>query len=262
VIRADLIVEGAAEIVTCAARDSSSTSSQSDAGVIPGGVVACADGAIVFVGTAEACRASVALDPSGRRVDARGGVVLPGFVDAHTHLPFGGWRDDELEKRLAGASYQEIAAAGGGILSTVRATRALTPSALETLVRDRLDAMLEAGTTTVEAKSGYGLSRESELAILEALDRVGDHPVEVLPTFLGAHVVGPEYRDGGDGRRAAYVKLVVEELLRLVGRRGRLLEDVIDRPGLEVDGKEAPEPVADTQNDDDQRETDRVEPSG
>jgi len=220
VIRADLIVEGAAEIVTCAARSPSSHSSPADAGVIPGGVVACADGAIVFVGTAEACRASVTLDPSGLRIDARGGVVLPGFVDAHTHLPFGGWRDDELEKRLAGASYQEIAAAGGGILSTVRATRALTPSALETLVRERLDAMLEAGTTTVEAKSGYGLSRESELVILEALARAADHPVELLPTFLGAHVVGPEYRGGGEGSRAAYVTLVVEELLPEVAGRG------------------------------------------
>jgi imidazolonepropionase len=215
-IRADLILDGAAEIVTCAARGSSSTTSQGDAGVITGGSIACAGGAIVFVGKAEECRANVTLDPSGRRVDVRGGVVLPGFVDAHTHLPFGGWRDDELEKRLQGASYQEIAAAGGGILSTVRATRALDGTALEALVRDRLDAMLEAGTTTVEAKSGYGLSRESELGILDALARVSDHPVEVLPTFLGAHVVGPEYRDG---RRAEYVALVAEELLPEVASR-------------------------------------------
>jgi imidazolonepropionase len=240
VIRADLIVEGAAEVVTCAAHAPSPAtthaSTQSDAGVIPDGVVACADGVIVFVGTAEACRASVALDPSGRRIDARGGVVLPGFVDAHTHLPFGGWRDDELEKRLAGATYQEIAAAGGGILSTVRATRALTPSALEALVRERLDAMLEGGTTTVEAKSGYGLSRESELAILEALARVLDHPVEVLPTFLGAHVVGPEYRAGGAGRRAEYVRLVAETLLPEVASRGlaRFCDVFIDQGAFTV----------------------------
>jgi len=202
-------------------------------GVIVGGAVACAGETIVFVGMAEECRRQVALDPSGRRIDARGGVVLPGFVDAHTHLPFGGWRDDEFEKRLAGATYQEIAAAGGGILSTVRATRALGAEALAALVRIRLDAMLAAGTTTVEAKSGYGLSHESEIAILKCLASVQDHPVEVRPTFLGAHVVAPEYRDG---RRAQYVSLVAEKILPDVAARGlaRFCDVFIDEGAFTV----------------------------
>jgi len=236
-MRADLIVENAAEVVTCAAPPGPSgreTNSREIAGVIENGAVACAQGAIVFVGTADACRAAVTLDTGGRRLDARGGIVTPGFVDAHTHLPFGGWRDDELEKRLAGATYQEIAAAGGGILSTVRATRALSPDALDALVRARLDAMLESGTTTVEAKSGYGLSRESEIAILEALGRASSHPVEVLPTFLGAHVVGPEYRDG---RRAEYVKLVAETLLPEIARKklARFCDVFVDEGAFTVD---------------------------
>lgn len=211
-IRADLIIDGAAEVVTCA---SPGSIDQGEVGSIQRGAVACAVDRIVFVGTSDACGREVELSPGGRRLDARGGVVLPGFVDPHTHLPFGGWRAAEFAMRLAGATYLEIAAAGGGILSTVRATRAVPVEDLAALVRGRLDQMLLAGTTTVEAKSGYGLSTESEIAILRALRLASDHHVEIEPTFLGAHVVAPEFREG---RRGDYVRLLVDDVIPQVAR--------------------------------------------
>ncbi len=248
-IRAELIIEGAAEVVTCAPRATPGQPAgahpagdagrplllpQAETGVIPGGAVACAGGRIVFVGSAGACQREVVLDAGGTRIDARGGVVMPGFVDPHTHLPFGGWRAAELEKRIAGATYLEIAAAGGGILSTVRATRALGEGRLADLVRERLDEMLAAGTTTVEAKSGYGLSADSELTILRALAQAADHPVEVVPTLLGAHVVPPEFRDGG---RKEWVRILVEELIPKVAaaRLARYCDVYVDEGAYTVD---------------------------
>jgi imidazolonepropionase len=138
-------------------------------------------------------------------------------VDAHTHLPFAGWRESEFDERLRGATYSEIAARGGGILSTVAATRAASPASLLESVRARLDEMLALGTTTVEAKSGYGLSLAAELKQLEALRGASaGHPVEVVPTFLGAHTVPPEHL----GNRDAYVRLLVEEMVPEVARLG------------------------------------------
>jgi len=227
-IQADLIIEGAAEVVTCAG------ASQGDVGAIPDGAIACTGGTIVFVGTGADCGRRVALKPGGRRLDARGGVILPGFVDPHTHVPFAGWRDGEFEKRLAGATYLEIAAAGGGILSTVRATRAAGLETLTTLVLERLDAMLLCGTTTIEAKSGYGLSLDAELTILRALARASSHPVEIVPTLLGAHVVGPEFRDG---RRAEYVRLVAEEMIPRAAAEGlaRFCDVFVDEGAFTLD---------------------------
>lgn len=227
-IQADLIVEGAAEVVTCAGI------SQSDSGAIPDGAVACSGERIVFVGSAAECRRRVALTAGGRHIDARGGTVLPGFVDSHTHLPFAGWRDAEFEKRLAGATYLELAAAGGGILSTVRATRAASSERLLALLHERLDAMLLSGTTTAEAKSGYGLSLESELRLLEAIASASDHPVELVPTFLGAHIVAPEFRDG---RRGEYIRLIVEEMIPRIAERSlaRFCDVFIDEGAFTVE---------------------------
>lgn len=148
-------------------------------------------------------------------VDAGGRVVMPGFVDAHTHPVFAGTRVDEFEERSAGVSYQEIAARGGGIQSTVRATRAASLDDLIKAGKRYADWFLRGGTTTVEAKSGYGLSLEDEVKILRAIKRLDQETaLDYVPTFLGAHSVPPEY----SSRRDEYVRLLIEEMIPLVAR--------------------------------------------
>ena len=161
--------------------------------------------------------ASIELEAGAVRVDASGCVVVPGFVDPHTHIVYAGDRRHELQRRLAGATYAEIAAEGGGILSTVAATRAATEEELLVSARARLDEMLACGTTTCEAKSGYGLTTESELKQLRVIRTLDDdHPVDIVPTFLGAHEIPPEYRE----RRADYVRLVTDEMIPRVAEEG------------------------------------------
>jgi len=150
-------------------------------------------------------------------IDAGGSLVTPGFVDCHTHLVFAGSRADEFWMRLSGDTYQEIAKRGGGILSTVNATRSASKEELTILARRRLDEMLEYGTTVVEAKSGYGLTTKDELKILEVIrDASIDHPIKVIPTFLGAHAIPPEFRNDRDG----YVNLICNEMLPAVKEQG------------------------------------------
>ncbi|TAK17864.1 MAG: imidazolonepropionase, partial [Acidobacteria bacterium] len=136
--------------------------------------------------------------------------LVPGFVDPHTHVVFAGDRRDELRRRLAGATYAEIAAAGGGIISTVAATRAASEEELRTQSMARLREMLAAGTTTCEAKSGYGLNVETELRVLRVIQQLNAaQPMELVPTFMGAHEVPVEFR----GRQSDYVRLVVDEMI-------------------------------------------------
>ncbi|NLW17799.1 MAG: imidazolonepropionase [Firmicutes bacterium] len=152
-----------------------------------------------------------------RIVDASGQAVLPGFVDPHTHLVFAGWRERELAMKLVGKSYLEILAAGYGILSTVQATRAASVDELATLAKKTLDRMLLHGTTTVEAKSGYGLTTESEIRQLQAAKKAADeHPVDVVSTFMGAHAIPPEYKENPE----AFVDLIIEEMLPAVAEQG------------------------------------------
>jgi imidazolonepropionase len=141
--------------------------------------------------------------------DAGGGIVIPGLVDCHTHLAFGGWRADEFEARILGRSYLEIAQAGGGIAATVAQTRAATREELVSRARTHLADMAALGVTTIEAKSGYGLSLEHELRLLEVYRDLGAGPQRIVPTLLAAHMVPGEYRDDREG----YVRLVIDEII-------------------------------------------------
>jgi imidazolonepropionase len=152
---------------------------------------------------------------AAERIDAGGGLVIPGLVDCHTHLAFGGWRAEEFEQRIGGRNYLEIAQGGGGIARTVRLTREASEQALVERSAGFLREMLALGVTTVECKSGYGLDRENELKLLRvyrALARM--QPVRLVPTFLGAHIVPPEHRT----HREKYVQLLIEELIPVVAR--------------------------------------------
>jgi len=183
--------------------------------IVEGGALLVRRGLIEKVGR----RAEVEplIDADCEVFDAGGRVVTPGFVDAHAHPVFAGDRAGEFEQRAAGVSYQEIAAAGGGIRSTVRRTRAATEEELFTVALRREQWFLRTGTTTVEAKSGYGLSTEDELKMLRVVRRLNrEGQLNYVPTFLGAHEVPDEYR----GRREAYVSAVVEEMLPRVAAEG------------------------------------------
>ena len=155
-------------------------------------------------------RAAVSVTSATRVIDGRGRSLVPGFVDPHTHVVYAGDRRDELRRRLGGATYADIAAAGGGILSTVRATRAASEADLRAATAGRLAEMLAAGTTTCEAKSGYGLETLAELRMLQVIGQLnGTQPVELVATFMGAHEVPPEFR----GRQPEYVRLVIDEMI-------------------------------------------------
>lgn len=210
----DLVIAGAAELATA---KGSAPRGGSDLGalrVTPGAALAADGGRIVAVGPEAEVRAQF----RGRReLDARGGTLVPGFVDAHTHPVFAGTREEEFEQRTQGATYVEIAAAGGGILSSTLGVRASSKEQLTASLLMRLERFLELGTTTVEAKSGYGLTLPDELKCLEAIAAANAaHAVDLVPTFLGAHDVPAEFRD----RRDDYVSLLIEEMLPQVAESG------------------------------------------
>jgi imidazolonepropionase len=202
----DLLVHSAAQLLTLAGGPQRGARLGA-LGLIEDGAVAISGHHILMVGSTSDVRSKVQPTDS---IDAAGRVVMPGFVDSHTHLIWMGDRANEFEMRLAGASYQEIMQAGGGIVSTVRQTRAASVDELVEAARPRLRRMLAHGTTTVEAKTGYGLETQSELRQLDAIYRLAaEGPWTMVPTFLAAHAIPPEYA----GRAGAYVDLVIEEML-------------------------------------------------
>ncbi len=216
---ADLLLHSAAQLCIVPPHASGAQRGErlGDLGLIEDGALAIKDGRVAAVGATADLRGYWR---ARREMDASNKVVCPGFVDPHTHLIWMGDRAAEFEQRIAGATYMEIMAAGGGIMSTVRATRGSSIEALVLAARSRLDRMLAHGATTVEVKTGYGLETEAELRQLEAivaLDR--NHPVTLVPTFLGAHAIPAEYR----GREEAYVDLVVEEMLPAVAEKSHAL---------------------------------------
>jgi imidazolonepropionase len=179
-------------------------------GIIENGAVVVRDEKILAVGTTADLKASYPDEPT---LDASGCVLMPGFVDPHTHVIWGGDRANEFEKKMAGAAYLDILAAGGGILSTVRATRTASIESLMAQTRPRLLRMFAHGTTTVEAKTGYGLQTATELRLLQALLTLDDEtPLDLAFTFLGAHAIAPEYKDDPQG----YTDLVCETMLPML----------------------------------------------
>jgi len=214
----DLIVHGAGQLLTLAGSGPRCGGAIGELGLVVDGAVAIADGRIVAVGATSEVRDCY---HAPCEINAAGRVVLPGFIDAHTHLVFAGSRQDEFERRIAGATYLEIMAAGGGIMSTVRATRAASLAQLVSEAQPRLRRMLAHGTTTAEAKTGYGLTTADELKCLEAIGFLNrSQPLELVPTFLGAHAVPEEYA----GRAEAYVDLVVNEMLPAVAERAQSMQ--------------------------------------
>lgn len=202
----DLLLSGIAELVTNDARRGGLL------GIVNNAAVAIREGKVTWTGPeAEMPRRYRDLP----ELICRDRAVMPGFVDAHTHLVFAGHRAAEFSRRLGGATYRELQAEGGGINATVRATRAATPAELLAGATERAGFMLEHGTTTVEIKSGYGLETRAEIACLEVARQVGRQlPIDVVPTFLGAHVVPPEFGDDPEG----YMTLLEQEMLPVVAR--------------------------------------------
>jgi imidazolonepropionase len=210
----NLIIQNASQVVTCSGFAAKRGAAMADLGVIDNGAVVIEKGVIRAVG---ATAQVVPGDTTGYTViDAAGRAVLPGFVDSHTHLVFGGFRAEEFGWRLRGMHYMEIMQRGGGIVSTMQATRKASREELEAAARKRLDNLLAFGVTTVEGKSGYGLDLDTELKQLEVMQALAaSHAVQVVPTFMGAHAVPPEYK----GRTDDYVAFVTDAVLPAVAAK-------------------------------------------
>ena len=220
-MKADLVVHSSEELLTLASPAGPKRGpAMRELSIVERGAVALQGDRIVLVGNTEDVLAKAG--NAAKTIDASGKVVLPGFVDPHTHVIFAGDRASEFELRLQGASYMEIMAAGGGIMNTVRATRAASLDEIVRQSRERLDTMLAHGTTTAEAKTGYGLDTENELKMLEAMRLLDEsHPVDLIPTFLGAHAIPAEY----EGRTDEYIRVVVEEMMPALEAQGYLGHD-------------------------------------
>jgi len=211
----DLLIENASEVITLqgGSRKPLLGEQMKNLGIIRDGGLAVNEGKIVGVGKTQ----EIGRKFEGKEtIDASRKVVMPGFIDPHTHLVFAGSREDEFEMRIHGSTYMEIFERGGGILKTVRETRNSSKDELTKSCKETLNVMLEHGTTTVEAKSGYGLTVGEEIKCLEVVETLNkEHPIDIVPTFLGAHAIPPEYKDNAD----QYINLLIKEIIPVVASR-------------------------------------------
>lgn len=206
----DTLIINATPLITCASSSAKRTKAMTELGIIENGAVAISNHTIAAVGTTDELSRQFKPSARTRIIDAKNRAVIPGFVEPHTHLVFCGSRVDEFEQRIAGYSYLKIMEMGGGIVSSMRATRSATIEQLIRTALPRLDTLLKSGTTTVEIKSGYGLSPDSELRMLQAMEQLDAlQPVDIIPTFLGAHAIPPEYKHTPD----SYVDTVVNTMI-------------------------------------------------
>jgi len=207
---ADCVVKNCSQLLTCEGRIPKRKEALQEVGLLEKGCIASFKGRIVFVGEKKRFKKEVRLEENCIQIDGTGLVGLPGFVDSHTHLPFAGTREEEFVLRLKGYSYQQLAEKGLGIQTTVKSTRQASQKELLSLCLSRLDRMLLLGTTTVEAKSGYGLNLNDEIKQLETLQEVNRlHPVDIVPTFMGAHEIPEEYK----ARKSDYIELLIHTIL-------------------------------------------------
>jgi imidazolonepropionase len=212
-----LVVRHLRQLITCAGAAPRRGVEQGRLDIIADGAFVADKERILFAGPTGDLERRITIPATARIIDARDCSMVPGFVDAHTHAVFAGDRRQELQRRLAGESYASIAASGGGIVSTVTATRNTSEDTLVALARSRLDEMLSNGTTTCEIKSGYGLDVASEIKMLRAIRALDEsHAIDIVSTFMGAHEVPVEYR----ARRERYVNLVIDEMLPAVTESG------------------------------------------
>jgi imidazolonepropionase len=202
----DLIIKNTSELLTL----SPVSKEESGLGIIRNGAIVVENGKIFWVGKTEELSKRILLKQKGKKINAKGKLVMPGLIDSHTHLVFAGSREREFELRIQGLSYLEIAERGGGILSTVEATRKASFEELFLLGKKRLNRMLSKGVTTLEAKSGYGLSPKDELKILKVTRALHEsHPIDLVPTFLGAHTIPREFKNN----RKRYIDLLIQKMI-------------------------------------------------
>lgn len=213
-MEADLIIRHASELITREGLGEPLRKELIGAlGVIENASVVINEEKILKVGKDEEISEEIT---AKREIDATDQIVLPGFIDAHTHLVFGGSRENELSLKVKGFSYMQIAQRGGGIQKTVKQTRNATKEELKTAARARLDEMLRHGTTTIEAKSGYGLNTKQEIKLLEVINELDkEHPIDVIPTFLGAHEVPPQYKKNPE----EYIDTIIEEMIPKIAKK-------------------------------------------
>ncbi|MFW9806348.1 MAG: imidazolonepropionase [Candidatus Thorarchaeota archaeon] len=231
-MKPDLLLTNIGQIATLAGNSKTpKTGSQmNEVSIIENGSIAIKDGKILAVGPTKEILSQVTEEPDLPAIEFPGMLATPGFIDSHTHLAFGGSRENDFAMKLAGKSYLEILEAGGGILNTLRFTRASTQSELTSNAFSYAEGMLNMGTTTIEAKSGYGLDTENELKMLRAIENLKEKlPISLVSTFLGAHAVPPEF----EGKTDAYVDIVIDEMIPAVSE-SRLAEfcDVFCEQGV------------------------------